>query len=821
LKQISFNSKVNFFRDFPDYSTNHVFPIYIQPILKLNKNPKDFVFGSFFTESPKDLPTSPLLFSYSYHVSQEEAFNQEEFSVTFKDISIIGNPGVYSIGMIVLKDEQCFHISSKTKINHHSLTESIYYGPHVYFGIPLLIIGVSLSCSLFLFFKKKIKPPIQLLKEKENQVNHFLDIERKFDVKNPWKHRLKEIFLSIFIDNNDLVRNCGTDSYYYTWFNKYLIIYSFFCGLISLIFLLPIYSNSNDFKMYSDFASTTIASINFTVSNYSLNHLLFTIFFLFLGIFFLRKLKSLSKVVIKGNKDYSSLFTVMVTNLSSSMVDEELFNEFKSKYGDDVLSSHIVYDLSRISTSIKKREEISTLLEMKRNEYLQHPNSRPKQKLTFFSNEIDSIDYYQRELLKLNEIIKMEKLKHHEGTGYGFVTFKSAEVAKLCIEENSPWKVFGFPICCEYEIENAPEFDDLFWENMSIGSIQRTVTSLVFNLLLLIFLSIIYLLTYSTSVYLYKKYQWNSWFLDFIESFQSTPKGMVKILFELLPVLVSIINEAVKPIIDLVSTYESHITRRTYSISNLKKTLTMMFFNYLVFPRLFAYFVGIWYAPYADAPFDNYLFFFNMNGVSLLQQLIALCTIAKGLELTFLFIGQMFKLFMYGYIERPKFDYAGNFAFRVVFLLLWLVYGSIQPLIFPFILLYFTATYILDKILIMYLYEKSEDSDGHMIKYIYENIHFYLMIVPFCVLLLTPSSFWMFKTWFLYLPCVFLIIYYLKWNQKQPLENVVIYGKRENEQMVDLSILVGKEEMLTMEEIETDFSKIASKYKHPYLELLK
>eukprot|EP01080_Neovahlkampfia_damariscottae_P008589 gene8589-414_t len=729
--------------------------------------------------------------------------------------------------MVILKDQQCLHINSKTDIYHHNLVESIYYGPHVYVGIPLLFLGVSLSMSLFLFFKKKIRPPVKILKEKEQQVNHFLDIERKFDVKMTLQNRFKQIFLSLFIDNNDLVRNCGTDSYYYTWFNKYLIIYSFICGLLSIIFLLPIYSNSNDFKMYTDFSSTTIASIDFRISNYSLNHLLFTIIYLIFGIFFLKKLKFLSNILIKGNKDYSSLYTVMITNLNPNLIkQEELLQEFQERYGmNNVLSAHVSYDLSRISTSIKKREELSTILEMKRNEYLQ-TNIRPSHKSKIFGKKIDSIDFYQEEIMKLNEIIKLEKMKEVQGTGYGFITFNSIELARKCINENSSWDIFGFPIfCLNYEIESAPEFDDIFWDNMSIGTIRRTITSWIFNLLLLIFLFLIYIITYFTSVYLYKKYQWSSWLTDFISEFQST-KGILRVLFELLPILVSILNEAIKPIIDLVSRFESHITRITYSTSILKKTLTMMFFNYLIFPRLYSYFVGIWSVPFSDEPFNNYIYFFNLNGVSILQQSIALCTIAKGLELFFLFIGQMVKLFLHGYIERPKFDYEGNLAFRVVFLILWLVYGSIQPLIFPFILLYYIATYVLDKILIMYLYERSEDSNGHAIKYVYENLYYYFIIFPFIVLLLTPSSLLMFKTWILYLPSVFLFIYYLRYLKRtdKQKENLIIYGNKIDDSSngnIDVSILVGKEQKLSFEEIEIDFTKISAKYQHPYLKLLK
>jgi hypothetical protein len=72
------------------------------------------------------------------------------------------------------------------------------------------------------------------------------------------------------------IGNCGTNIFYYLWFNKLLIYYCFICAVLSIITSLPIYIFSNDYVIYKDWSITTIASLDLTA--FKSLHLLWGIF---------------------------------------------------------------------------------------------------------------------------------------------------------------------------------------------------------------------------------------------------------------------------------------------------------------------------------------------------------------------------------------------------------------------------------------------------------------------------------------------------------------------------------------------------------------
>jgi hypothetical protein len=167
-------------RDVTEYSRNYIYPLQRQPVFNITLNNteiKELSTGSFFIETDKEV--SKYIFSYEYHaknlaivsITKNNEVNNSINEVTFRDISIVAKPGVYQIGFGFSYQGKCGFSTLKTKITQHSNIEYMFVGPHLFAGIPILIISVSLLSILFLFCKKNIRKENTKKKEKEEKEN--------------------------------------------------------------------------------------------------------------------------------------------------------------------------------------------------------------------------------------------------------------------------------------------------------------------------------------------------------------------------------------------------------------------------------------------------------------------------------------------------------------------------------------------------------------------------------------------------------------------------------------------------------------------------
>jgi hypothetical protein len=203
LKVNKLTKKVYNTRDVTEYSRNYIYPLQRQPVFNITLNNteiKELSTGSFFIETDKEV--SKYIFSYEYHaknlaivsITKNNEVNNSINEVTFRDISIVAKPGVYQIGFGFSYQGKCGFSTLKTKITQHSNIEYMFVGPHLFAGIPILIISVSLLSILFLFCKKNIRKENTKKKEKEEKENtKKKEKEEKENIKKKEKEEKENI----------------------------------------------------------------------------------------------------------------------------------------------------------------------------------------------------------------------------------------------------------------------------------------------------------------------------------------------------------------------------------------------------------------------------------------------------------------------------------------------------------------------------------------------------------------------------------------------------------------------------------------------------
>ncbi|KAL9642483.1 hypothetical protein ABK040_011050 [Willaertia magna] len=917
----------------------------------------NFVIGAFYInpingKNPLNLmKKEPLYFSYNFHVNHQSLikFNENNNLIKFLDLSVaVQIPNNYfRLGFGILRkfnttSLQCSFNITKNDIYIDPDYKFTYMGPHIFLGIPLLIIAVSLlsiysCCCVHLFeftkFNKKLllhdekdenelEEILERMEKKNNNDNNFnndnnidnnemndnstndvgneerLEQEEE-DVKVAYQNfRFKKNFrnffsqddsfipkitkyikglklaynplsviISLFTTNDlTLVNQCGTDIYYYLWFSKYIIIYTLICGILANITLLPTYLSIDDYKVsFGDFSTTTIGEMNIRENSKIFIFYIVSILFPLVGLGFLYMLRRLSRLIVKGKRNFGSLYTIMVSGIDKDIKDRKvLINDFKNRYGDEnVVDGHLALDLSKIEELEEKLEE----LQMKLNQQKQKEDQKFKIKA-----EMEKIE---------NQIKRYKDPNRIQGTGYGFITFSSMTQAQHCLDENR-LSCCGFELplwCCEsgwnYRVERAPEADDILFENLHVGFWTRFIRSCISNIIITIILCVIYGLMAFVSYYYWFKGQNASEILDQFSEIDADiiPSFVVMIAADLFPEIISLANELVKPIIEVFTEFERHASRKSARTTILHKSVFFICLSISIFPFIVRWSKATFSVVFnADSPFDNYQYFFNFIGTEVATLIMALCTIAKSLEYLFIFSLVSVKYLFTKKFERLPFDYEANIGVKIAILLLCLVYGSAVPVMFAFGLFYFILTFYLDKYLIMYFYERAPDSDGTLMKLTVDTIAYYLSVFPLYVIFLIPSLALLWTTWLFYLPTIFifyliirqirkslaksemdLIVYDMKYDTKVELEDqlnndndielevendtispnnsattskktVATSINRNSEKLnhflkyVTGERAVNLKEIYEMEsELGVDVQSIASRYRHPYL----
>jgi hypothetical protein len=142
--------------------------------------------------------------------------------------------------------------------------------------------------------------------------------------------------------------------------------------------------------------------------------------------------------------------------------------------------------------------------------------------------------------------------------------------------------------------------------------------------------------------------------------------------------------------------------------------------------------------------------------------------------------------------------------------------------------------YFLDKYLIMYWYDKSDDSDGEIIKEISIQLSYYLSFTPFLILIMIPTNFRIWQTYVIYIPfflLIILIIWFFNLGNKLFSNQKFVYEKPDiinnnSDNIFEIikdylnRFIFGYEKKVSFDEIEKhkiDLLNLSKEYCHPFI----
>lgn len=288
--------------------------------------------------------------------------------------------------------------------------------------------------------------------------------------------------------------------------------------------------------------------------------------------------------------DYSSLVNLFKKR---SIILDKLEVLYSRAYGLDInlfkpRSDHSVRLNVEFSNSIPDDQDIlytplTDTIPNSENEYpvfpiLSKDNKKRYGKLSFFGPKIDLIDYYSRELVKIDDEIKDCKLRETFKTSpHAFITMYSVTDAQLAAQA-----VFS-PKVSELTSVLAPAPLDIIWENLLMNKktifVRRNIIEgviIAFSILLIIPIRYITSLLNVNSI----RKMWRE-FGDYLIK-NSTARAIVT---GLLPTyLFTIINVALPYVISFLSKLQGMKSKGDVELSVIKKNFLYTFFNlFLVF----------------------------------------------------------------------------------------------------------------------------------------------------------------------------------------------------------------------------------------------
>ena len=100
---------------------------------------------------------------------------------------------------------------------------------------------------------------------------------------------------------------------------------------------------------------------------------------------------------------------------------------------------------------------------------------------------------------------------------------------------------------------------------------------------------------------------------------------------------------------------------------------------------------------YANAPFDSYHYLFVSTGLNMAKSIFVQCFTGQGTSWITGTILRVLKYYKRGKMPRPGYGYEGGYAKKLMIMLNLLVWGGLQPLMWPIGVFFFSWMYLVDK----------------------------------------------------------------------------------------------------------------------------
>ncbi|KAJ0979636.1 hypothetical protein J5N97_015110 [Dioscorea zingiberensis] len=176
-------------------------------------------------------------------------------------------------------------------------------------------------------------------------------------------------------------------------------------------------------------------------------------------------------------------FTVLVRNVPpdpDESVSEHVEHFFTVNHHGHYLTHQVVYNANRLAKLVENKKSLQNWLVYYQNKYTRNPKKRPTVKTKFFGlfgKAVDAIDYYTAEIEKVTTAEAAERIRvvgdPKSIMPASFVSFKTRWGAAVCAQTQQT----SNPTL--WLTEWAPEPRDVYWSNLAIPFVELTVRRLI------------------------------------------------------------------------------------------------------------------------------------------------------------------------------------------------------------------------------------------------------------------------------------------------------------------------------------------------------
>ncbi|KAK1420504.1 hypothetical protein QVD17_22155 [Tagetes erecta] len=293
----------------------------------------------------------------------------------------------------------------------------------------------------------------------------------------------------------ELIQHAGLDSAVYI--RIYLLGLKIFVPIALLAFgvLLPInYTGGNFHIMSLSMKDLTYGEIDkFSISNVPpaskrlVAHIIMAYAFTFWTCYILYKeykiVTDMRLHFLASQSRRPDQFTVLVRNVPSDpdeSLSEHVEHFFRVNHPGQYLTHKVVYNANKLAKLVDQKKNLHNRLIYYTNKYERKPSKRPTTKTGFWGlwgKKIDAIDYYTKEIEKLNKEEDAERERviadPEAVVPAAFVSFRSRWGAAVCAQTQQTRNP------TQWLTDWAPEPRDVYWNNLAIPFVSLNVRKLV------------------------------------------------------------------------------------------------------------------------------------------------------------------------------------------------------------------------------------------------------------------------------------------------------------------------------------------------------
>ncbi|PVU97021.1 hypothetical protein BB561_000849 [Smittium simulii] len=557
------------------------------------------------------------------------------------------------------------------------------------------------------------------------------------------KHPFKWFLVIFNLDISSYIELVGIDGYLFLRFIRVCFIQIAFMAFFGTVLFFPynyLNGDNSDAKSIGRFYVLYLSFYHINTSTKQYLHIIFA--YIYSIFFFYLMYRELNVYVSLAQEYYASpefqnniaSRTVIITQIPEQLQANVSLAKYVKSIHSDIIpeKTNLIREMGDIPDLIAEHTKLTMKLETILQTYLINAaknRNYPRPKATIKGSNVDSIDYYSKQINKLSIAIKIarEKINVFKPTNVGFSSFISPILAYSLVHyfrKNQKAKVAKNII-----IQNAPNPEDINWDNARLRPqsriirlwVSRAITvvfcfvslfpisalaflldvdniSSIFpstrnffythkiytNLFKYILLPIIYVLFYMYVTYIFRrigKYQG-------ILTYTSTERGVFKKMY-FFYIVTSILAFTLAGTIIAMARQKDKIDK---IILNLPTTLIEQINNKDVFWISYILIKSLTINFELVQPMSLFVIFFKKNSKNLTPR-------------------QLSKV-----IEAPLFDYAPTYALFLWIYTLCVIYAVYSPFILPYGLLFFSLASIIFKYNLLYVYKLGTNTAGKMFK---------------------------------------------------------------------------------------------------------